>query len=114
MPPSLVTQTIVAFICDFDVTLTRGYMQKPLFEHYGVDEDKFRADVKALTDPASSETRCRRARRTSTVCVPSAMHSAIKSTTAQSTSPSSPSRSAARRQSSTKASPVRSSVVGMP
>jgi hypothetical protein len=48
MPPSLVTQTIIAFIWDFDRTLTRGYMQKPLFEHYSVDEDQFWAEVKAL------------------------------------------------------------------
>lgn len=48
MPPSLVTQTIVAFIWDFDRTLTRGYMQKPLFEYYGVDESKFWREVNAL------------------------------------------------------------------
>jgi hypothetical protein len=48
MPPSLVTQTIIAFIWDFDRTLTRGYMQKPLFEHYGVDESKFWREVNAL------------------------------------------------------------------
>jgi hypothetical protein len=48
MPPSLVTQTIVAFIWDFDRTLTTGYMQKPLFEHYNIDEDKFWQEVKAL------------------------------------------------------------------
>lgn len=48
MPPSLVTQTIIAFIWDFDRTLTRGYMQKPLFEHYNVDEGEFWQEVNAL------------------------------------------------------------------
>lgn len=48
MPPSLVTQTIIAFIWDFDRTLTRGYMQKPLFDHYNVDESQFWQEVNAL------------------------------------------------------------------
>lgn len=48
MPPSLVTQTIVAFIWDFDRTLTTGYMQKPLFDHYQVDESQFWHEVNAL------------------------------------------------------------------
>jgi hypothetical protein len=48
MPPSLVTQTIIAFIWDFDRTLTTGYMQGPLFNHYGVDETQFWREVNAL------------------------------------------------------------------
>lgn len=48
MPPSLQTQTIVAFIWDFDRTLTQGYMQKPLFAHYEVDESNFWEEVNAL------------------------------------------------------------------
>lgn len=48
MPPSLQTQTIIAFIWDFDKTLTRGYMQKPLFDHFNVDEATFWSEVNAL------------------------------------------------------------------
>ena len=48
MPPSFQTQTIIAFIWDFDKTLTSGYMQKPLFDHYNVDERQFWKEVNAL------------------------------------------------------------------
>src|ERR1700728_4379223 len=48
MPVSLVTQTEIALIWDFDRTLTTGYMQKPLFEHFQVDESHFWAEVNAL------------------------------------------------------------------
>ena len=34
-------QNIVACIWDFDKTLIPGYMQWPIFEHYGVDEKGF-------------------------------------------------------------------------
>lgn len=34
MPVSLVTQTEIALIWDFDRTLTKGYMQKPLFDYF--------------------------------------------------------------------------------
>jgi hypothetical protein len=50
MPPPLQTQTIIAFIWDFDKTLTRGYMQKPLFDYYDVDEGKFWKEVNALEE----------------------------------------------------------------
>lgn len=50
MPPSLNTQTVVAFIWDFDKTLTPGYMQDPLFEEYGVDAKVFWKEVNGLVD----------------------------------------------------------------
>lgn len=48
MPPALNTQNIVAFIWDFDKTLTPGYMQQPIFDKYGVDSTEFWAEVNAL------------------------------------------------------------------
>ncbi|MCV7287489.1 haloacid dehalogenase-like hydrolase [Mycolicibacterium wolinskyi] len=48
MPVSLVTQTEIALIWDFDRTLTTGYMQKPLFEHFNVNEGHFWGEVNAL------------------------------------------------------------------
>jgi hypothetical protein len=39
---------VIAVIWDFDKTLIPGYMQRPIFEHYGVDEDKFWKEVNAL------------------------------------------------------------------
>lgn len=50
MPPALNTQNVIAFIWDFDKTLTPGYMQDPLFEHYGIDAGSFWKEVNALTD----------------------------------------------------------------
>ena len=41
---------IIAIIWDFDKTLIREYMQKPLFEEYGVDEPSFWAEVNSLPD----------------------------------------------------------------
>lgn len=41
MPQPLYLQTVIAFIWDFDKTLTPGYMQKPLFDSFGVDEKTF-------------------------------------------------------------------------
>lgn len=50
MAPSLqpFPQNVIAVIWDFDKTLIPGYMQKPLFEHYGVDERTFWDEVNAL------------------------------------------------------------------
>lgn len=44
----LFTQTIIAVVWDFDKTLIPGYMQRPLFERFGVDEADFWAEVNAL------------------------------------------------------------------
>jgi phosphoserine phosphatase len=41
-------QTTIALIWDFDTTLIPGYMQGPLFRHYGVDETAFWAEVNGL------------------------------------------------------------------
>lgn len=43
MPPK-----IIAILWDFDKTLICGYMQTPLFEHYGVDAIRFWDEVNAL------------------------------------------------------------------
>jgi hypothetical protein len=43
-------QNVIAVIWDFDRTLLPGYMQEPLFEHYGVDGDVFWDEVNALAD----------------------------------------------------------------
>ena len=48
MPPSLYQQTVIAFIWDFDRTLTPAYMQTPLFEEFGVDERAFWTEVEGL------------------------------------------------------------------
>ncbi|BDD84889.1 hypothetical protein TPB0596_46520 [Tsukamurella pulmonis] len=50
MPPSISTQCVVAFIWDFDKTLTHGYMQTPLFAEYDVDESTFWKEVNSLVD----------------------------------------------------------------
>ncbi len=44
----LFTQTIIAVVWDFDKTLISGYMQRPLFEKYGVDEQAFWEEVNGL------------------------------------------------------------------
>ncbi len=41
-------QNIIAVIWDFDKTLVDGYMQKPIFEEYGVDEIEFWKEVNSL------------------------------------------------------------------
>ena len=41
-------QNIIAILWDFDKTLISGYMQAPLFEHYGVDAIRFWDEVNAL------------------------------------------------------------------
>jgi hypothetical protein len=50
MPAPLNLQTVVAFIWDFDKTLTPSYMQTPLFDHYEVDQKDFWAEVNGLVD----------------------------------------------------------------
>ena len=41
-------QNIVACVWDFDKTLIPGYMQKPLFRHYGINESVFWSEVNQL------------------------------------------------------------------
>lgn len=43
-------QNRIAIIWDFDKTLSKNYMQKPLFDDYGVDEKIFWDEVNALYD----------------------------------------------------------------
>ncbi len=50
MPQALYTQNVVAFIWDFDKTLSVSYMQDPLFEHYKVDKGTFWKEVNGLVD----------------------------------------------------------------
>lgn len=50
MPPAINPQRVVAFIWDFDKTLTHGYMQNPLFDRFGVDSKRFWDEVNALVD----------------------------------------------------------------
>ncbi len=46
----LFTQSIIAIVWDFDKTLIPGYMQQPLFEKFGVDEQAFWAEVNTLPE----------------------------------------------------------------
>jgi hypothetical protein len=41
-------QNTIALIWDFDKTLIPGYMQVPLFNHYGVDANQFWEEVRSL------------------------------------------------------------------
>jgi haloacid dehalogenase-like hydrolase len=50
VPTSLFLQNIVAVIWDFDKTLIPGYMQEPLFRHYGVKEATFWGEVQEMPD----------------------------------------------------------------
>ena len=43
-------QNIVACVWDFDKTLIPGYMQTPLFESYGIDENNFWKEVNELPE----------------------------------------------------------------
>jgi len=43
-------QNIIACIWDFDKTLIPGYMQSPIFKHFGVDEEAFWEEVNQLHD----------------------------------------------------------------
>ena len=51
----LFAQTTIAVIWDFDKTLIPGYMQKPLFEKFSVDEGLFWTEVNALPEFYSSQ-----------------------------------------------------------
>lgn len=42
------SQNIIALVWDFDKTLIPYYMQKPLFEHYEVDDEQFWTEVNQL------------------------------------------------------------------
>ena len=48
MSAPVFTQTTIAMVWDFDKTLIPGYMQRPLFERYKVDEKQFWSEVNAL------------------------------------------------------------------
>ena len=48
MPVPLHTQTVIAFIWDFDRTLIPDNMQTPIFEEYGVDPGDFWTEVEAM------------------------------------------------------------------
>ncbi len=48
MSTQLFPQNIIAVIWDFDKTLIPGYMQEPLFRHYGVDGAEFWREVNQL------------------------------------------------------------------
>lgn len=50
MPVPLHTQTVIAFIWDFDRTLIPDNMQGPIFEEYGVDEASFWREVDGLVE----------------------------------------------------------------
>lgn len=50
MPQTLFLQNVIAIVWDFDKTLAPGYMQEPLFRHYGVDPSEFWSEVRALPD----------------------------------------------------------------
>ncbi|NQV04988.1 haloacid dehalogenase-like hydrolase [bacterium] len=50
MPVPLYTQTVIAFIWDYDRTLIPGNQQEPLFDAYGVDTDAFWFEVDGLME----------------------------------------------------------------
>jgi hypothetical protein len=50
VPPPLTLQNVIAFIWDFDKTLTPSYMQKPLFDRFDIDEGTFWYEVNSLVD----------------------------------------------------------------
>jgi hypothetical protein len=50
MPVPLYTQTVIAFLWDYDRTLIPGNQQDPLFAAYGVDEAEFWGEVDGLLD----------------------------------------------------------------
>lgn len=50
MPVPLHTQTVIAFIWDFDRTLIPDNMQNPIFDEYGVDPARFWREVESLVE----------------------------------------------------------------
>jgi hypothetical protein len=50
VPTPLYTQTVIAFIWDYDRTLIPGNQQEPIFDAYGVDEHTFWTEVDGLTE----------------------------------------------------------------
>lgn len=48
MPTPTFPQTTIAIVWDFDNTLIPGSMQKPIFQHYGIEEAKFWREVNGL------------------------------------------------------------------
>ena len=46
----LFSQNVIAVIWDFDRTIVDGYMQKPLFEYYNIDGNKFWEEVNSLEE----------------------------------------------------------------
>ena len=51
----LPAQNVVACVWDFDKTLIPGYMQTPLFTHYGVNEKLFWSEVNKLPKSMQKE-----------------------------------------------------------
>jgi hypothetical protein len=47
---TLRSREIVAVVWDFDKTLVPGYMQAPIFQHFGVDEQQFWGEVNKLPE----------------------------------------------------------------
>jgi len=50
MPTHIFLQNTIAVVWDFDKTLTKGYMQEPLFKHYNVSGQDFWKEVNALPE----------------------------------------------------------------
>jgi hypothetical protein len=50
MPQALNLQTVIAFVWDFDKTLSPGYMQEPLFKEYQIDGGQFWREVNGLVE----------------------------------------------------------------
>jgi hypothetical protein len=55
MPAPLHTQTVIAFVWDFDRTLIPSNMQDPIFKAYDVDEDTFWGEVDGLVEHYARE-----------------------------------------------------------
>ena len=50
MAATLFTRNIIACVWDFDKTLIPGYMQGPLFRHFGINEARFWAETNKLAE----------------------------------------------------------------
>jgi hypothetical protein len=50
MPVPLYTQTVIAFLWDYDRTLIPGNQQEPLFAAYGIEEAEFWREVDGLSE----------------------------------------------------------------